>query len=39
MQEKLDSVVILWRQPDTLALWGIPYKMREDGGQQPYDLW
>lgn len=39
MQEKLDSIIILWRQPDLLTLWGIPYRMREDVGQQPYDLW
>lgn len=39
MQEKLDSIIILWRQPDLLSLWGIPYRMRSDVGQQPYDLW
>ena len=37
-QAKLDKIVILFRQPDTLSLWGIPYMMRE-GGQQPGDLW
>lgn len=35
--ETLASIKVLWRQPDTLALWGIPYAMR--AGQQPYDLW
>ena len=33
---KLAEVRVLWRQPDTLALWGIPYDMRE--GQSPNDL-
>lgn len=36
-QEDFESIKVLWRQPSTLALWGIPYRMRE--GQQPYDLW
>lgn len=35
--ERLKTVRVLWRQPDTLALWGVPYDMRE--GQSPYDLW
>lgn len=35
----LDKIVVLWRQPDTLALWGIPYAMRESCQQTPYDLW
>jgi hypothetical protein len=34
---ELASVEVLWRQPDTLALWGIPYGMR--AGQAPYDIW
>lgn len=34
--DKLAEVRVLWRQPDTLALWGIPYDMRE--GQSPNDL-
>jgi hypothetical protein len=34
---RLDSIVVLWRQPDTLALWGIPHGMR--AGQSPRDLW
>lgn len=37
MSAALDTIVVLWRQPDTLALWGIPYAMRE--GQSPGDLW
>ena len=28
--------VVLWRQPDTLTLWGIPHEMRP--GQSPADL-
>ena len=36
-QKDLDGIKILFRAPDTLALYGIPYKMRE--GQQPGDLW
>jgi hypothetical protein len=39
MKGKLSTIRVLWRQPDSLALWGIPYKMRRDVGQQPYDLW
>jgi hypothetical protein len=35
--EHLTTIRVLWRQPDTMALWGIPYEMRE--GQSPYDLW
>jgi hypothetical protein len=33
----LSPIRVLWRQPDTLALWGVPYDMRP--GQQPGDLW
>ncbi len=36
---ELDKIVVLWRQPDTLALWGIPYSMRDECQQTPYDLW
>lgn len=36
MKERLREVQVLWRQPDTMALWGIPYGMRP--GQSPYDL-
>lgn len=35
----LDKIVVLWRQPDLMALWGIPYAMREDCGQTPKHLW
>jgi hypothetical protein len=35
----LDKIVVLWRQPDLLALWGIPYSMREGCGQTPKHLW
>ena len=34
---KLDTIKVLFRDPDTFALWGIPYEMRP--GQQPGDLW
>lgn len=37
MKEQLSRIKVLWRQPDTLSLWGIPYDMRP--GQSPYDLW
>jgi len=33
----LSEIVVLWRQPDTMALWGIPYDMRP--GQSPRDLY
>jgi hypothetical protein len=33
----LSTIRILWRQPDTMTLWGVPYLMRE--GQQPGDIW
>lgn len=32
----LDGIKVLWRQSDTMALYGIPYDMRP--GQQPADL-
>ena len=35
----LDKIVVIWRQPDTLALWGVPYAMRDDCGQTPKHLW
>ena len=37
LSEKLKAIRVLWRQPDTLALWGIPYEMRP--GQEPINLW
>jgi hypothetical protein len=30
------GIRVLWRQPDTMALWGVPYALRE--GQSPRDL-
>ena len=36
-ERKLRSIRVLFRAPDTLALYGIPYDMRE--GQSPGDLW
>lgn len=33
----LATVRVLWRQPDLMTLWGLPYEMRV--GQSPYDLW
>jgi hypothetical protein len=35
--EILEGIRVLYRQPDTLSLWGIPYGMRP--GQAPRDLW
>lgn len=37
LAEKLASIKVLYRAPDTLTLYGIPYDMRP--GQQPGDLW
>ncbi len=37
MRRKLESLKVLWCQPITLGLWGIPYDMRP--GQSPADLW
>lgn len=37
--EVLESIKILFMAPDTLALYGIPYLMREDVGQEPRHLW
>jgi len=34
--DPLSSIKVLYRQSDTLTLWGIPYDMRP--GQQPGDL-
>lgn len=34
----LGSIRILFRAPDTLDLWGIPYLMRRDVGQAPRHL-
>jgi hypothetical protein len=35
--EVLSTIRVLWRQPDVMSLWGIPYEMRP--GQAPRDLW
>lgn len=37
MKEQLSKIIVLFRQPDTNCLYGIPYVMRP--GQQPGDLW
>jgi hypothetical protein len=34
--KKLAGIRVLWRAPDTLTLWGLPYELRP--GQTPYDL-
>ncbi len=34
----LSTIRILYRRPDDLALYGIPYLMRADVGQAPRDL-
>lgn len=36
-REVLDSIQVLYRDPDRGSLYGIPYEMRE--GQSPTDLW
>lgn len=36
MKTKLASVRVLWRQSDTMSLWGIPYDLRP--GQEPRHL-
>ena len=33
----LSEIKVLFRAPDSLALWGIPYEMRP--GQAPRNLW
>lgn len=38
-QEQLDSILILFCAPDTCAIYGIPYEMRRDVGQEPRHLW
>lgn len=35
----LHTIRILFRAPDTLRLYGIPYEMRKDVGQEPRHLW
>ena len=36
-EQALATIQVLFRQPDTLSLWGIPYQMRP--GQSPKDIW
>ena len=33
----LSKIKVLWREPDVMSLWGIPYEMRQ--GQSPRDLY
>ncbi len=33
----LSGIRVLWRRPDSLCLYGLPYDLRP--GQSPYDLW
>jgi len=35
---RLATIRVLYRQSDTMSLWGIPYRMRADVGQQPRDI-
>ena len=35
----LSTIRVLFRAPDTLALYGLPYEMRRDIGQAPRHLW
>lgn len=37
-KEKLQSIKVLFRAPNG-GLYGIPYEMRKDCGQQPRDIW
>jgi len=37
ISDKLKTIKVLFRTPDSFTLWGIPYDMCE--GQQPRDLW
>lgn len=34
----LSKIRVLWRQSDTMSLWGIPYEMRTEVGQSPRDI-
>ena len=36
--EKLAPIQVLFRQSDTMCLWGIPYRMRDDVNQSPANL-
>ena len=35
----LDTIVVLFMRPDTLTLYGIPYPMNREVGQEPRHLW
>lgn len=37
--ELLSTVKVLFRRDHSLCLYGVPYTMRRDVGQQPGDLW
>jgi len=39
IRNQLSTIKILFRTPDDLSLYGIPYKMRPDIGQEPRHLW
>ena len=39
LEARFPTIRVLWRQPGTLALWGISYEMRAEVGQSPYHLW
>lgn len=36
--QDLSTIKVLYREPDTLSLWGIPYEMRSGVGQEPRHL-
>lgn len=33
------KIKTLWRQPDTMSLWGLPFRMNREIGQEPRHLW
>jgi hypothetical protein len=37
--KNLASIIVLYRRPDTLALYGLPYELRHNIGQEPRHLW
>lgn len=36
MARRLETIRVLYREPDSLSLWGVPYEMRP--GQSPRDI-
>lgn len=34
----LATIKVLYRQNDTMSLWGVPYEMRRNCGQSPDDI-